>query len=146
MFANQPFQYTLRVSSRNFGLRWKEHGNFTNYIPLSIAKNIFLGGKGIAWFSVSYNVANIHTRPLSLCLSLSFSFLSFPPLFFFLFFFFWGGGGGGSFPPLDEALNSPCVIVDYSLTWVLLQLARRSTTPGVIVLSQERKIYPALRK
>ena len=46
--------YMTRVSSRNFGLGWKGRGNFTNYVALSIAKSInFLGGKGIAWLSVS---------------------------------------------------------------------------------------------
>ena len=50
-------------------------------------------------------LANMYTRPLSL----SFSFLSFSPLFFH---FFWGGGGAGYFggeasphPPLDESLT-----------------------------------------
>ena len=41
------------VSSRSFGLGWKGRGNFTNYVPLSIAKSIFWDGRGIAWFSVS---------------------------------------------------------------------------------------------
>ena len=106
----------VRVSSRNFGEgAWQFH----ELCSFLYCQEYFLGGKDIAWFSVSQRTC---IRILSLSFSLSPPLplsLSFPFLPFSSYKFLGRGGGKldaleGKLPPPDETLYVVTVLVHYN--------------------------------